>query len=569
MPLNATQQFIGSLQWAATDGIPWQLSLNGTACGSVCGKLSATKTMSDYVLVYTAPSALPASKTVSLVASSAADPSKTASATIRLTNGTVKLIPTKLALGFRCSTYHGRRKCFPDTQTATLTNTGASPLTISSITIGGADPAAFSQTNTCASPLGAGQSCDLNVSQRGSGSAVISIADSSLDSPQQLTVTSHPPGAAVSASVRNALAMQTTLATPAPTGSHVVGTRVASLGDGEYRDPYLSNGSTRELMVRFWYPAASTGACTPAEYTSAEVWSYLGTLLGVALPQVATHSCLDASVATGVHPVVVLTHGFTGTFTDYTYLAEDLASRGYVVASVNHTYEATATELSDGRLEKSVYGSYLGHYTRYDADSVAEAVNVRLRDLRSVLDKLTTLNQEPNGPFLGRLDLSRLALAGHSLGGLTTMHALALEPRFKVGIVLDGAVTPMAMPAIRQPVLTLLAGDGYSDPEECRMWTALQTAPLAVRLPGVEHIALSDAVWLAGTAVNTGPHDSGWVVSDTRRGVAAFLDAAFQGASTEQITGELKRSIPDALVTSGARPGCESGGASERGMPGS
>ena len=49
----------------------------------------------------------------------------------------------------------------------------------------------------------------------------------------------------------------------------------------------------------------------------------------------------------------------------------------------------------------------------------------------------------------------------------------------------------------------------------------------------IEHIALSDAVWLAGTAVSTGSHDPGWVVSDTRRGIAAFLDAAFQGASTE------------------------------------
>jgi len=376
-----------------------------------------------------------------------------------------------------------------------------------------------------------------------------------VDSPQQLPLTGYTTGAAVSAAVRKALAMQTDLATPAPTGSHVVGTRVVSLSDANYLDPYSSNGSARELMVRFWYPAASSGTCTPAEYTSPEVWSYVGELLGVTLPRVSTHSCQNAEVSKGVHPVVVLTHGFTGTFTDYTYLAEDLASRGYVVVSVNHTYEATATELSDGRLEKSVYGSYLNRYTKYDVDSVAQALTVRLQDLRFVLEQLTALNRAPGGPFLGRLDVTQLALVGHSLGGLTTLQALALEPRFKAGIVLDGAVTPRPMRAIRQPVLTLSAGDSHADPEECRMWAAPQTALLAVRLPGVEHIALSDAAWLAGTAVATGHDAPDSVVSGVRRSVAAFLDATFQGAGTAQVTSKIKRSFPGAFVGS-AKPGC-------------
>jgi predicted dienelactone hydrolase len=566
MPLHATQQFTGSLQWAPTDaivsqdGIAWQLNLNGTTCGSACGHLSVGQTLSGDSGTYTAPSVMPSSATVSLVGSAIADPTKPGSATIQLTTGTVKLVPSNLRL-YSHYFYYGhdhKRKCSDGKQTATLTNTGASPLIVSGITIGGANPAAFSQKNTCLSSLSAGQSCDITVTHNclNSATAAISIADSSVDSPQQLTLTGNAPTAAVSASVRKALATQDAVATPTPTGRQLVGTRVASLADANYLDPYLPNGSARELMVRFWYPAALTRLCMRAPYTSPAVWSYFGTLLGVALPQVSTHSCLDASVAAGAHPVVVLTHGFTGTFTDYTYLAEDLASRGYVVASVNHTYEATATELSDGRLEKSIYGSYLSRYTRYDADSVAQAVNVRLRDLQFLLDQLTVLNQAPDGPFKGRLDLTRLALGGHSLGGLTALHALALDPRFKAGFVLDGAVTLRPMPAIRQPVLALFAGDGRADPDECRMWTAVRTPLLAFSLPGVEHIALSDAVWLAGTAVTTGDDAPARVVFDVRQSVAAFLDATFQGASTEQLTGEIKRSMRAARVASGATPGC-------------
>src|SRR5262249_4668064 len=156
---------------------------------------------------------------------------------------------------------------------------------------------------------------------------------------------------------RQALSVQSVVSTPAPTGSHAVGTRVLSLSDPQYADPYLANGSARELMVRFWYPAAARTDCARADYASPQVWDYFSGLLEGALPHVPTHSCLDALVDAGEHSIVVLTHGFTGTYTDYTFLAEDLASRGYIVVSVNHTLEATATELAGGRLEKSVYGS--------------------------------------------------------------------------------------------------------------------------------------------------------------------------------------------------------------------
>ncbi len=78
--------------------------------------------------------------------------------------------------------------------------------------------------------------------------------------------------------------------------------------------------------------------------------------MAVSLPEVRTNSCLDAPIAEGAHPVILFSHGYTGAFTDYTFIFEDLASRGYVVASVDHTYEATAVEFPDGRFVKSVFG---------------------------------------------------------------------------------------------------------------------------------------------------------------------------------------------------------------------
>src|SRR5262249_41745061 len=142
-------------------------------------------------------------------------------------------------------------------------------------------------------------------------------------------------------------------------GPNMVGTTVIYLVDSSRRDPYTANSTKRELSVRFWYPASPDLGCHPAEYTSPRVWSHFSDLAGIPLPSVSTNSCREAPVADGGHPIVMFSHGYTGTFTDYTFLFEDLASRGYVVASVNHTYEATAVEFPDGRFIESIPGSHL------------------------------------------------------------------------------------------------------------------------------------------------------------------------------------------------------------------
>ena len=150
----------------------------------------------------------------------------------------------------------------------------------------------------------------------------------------------------------------------------------------------------RELAVRLWYPvsAHSNQPCNPADYASSKVWEYFAQLLGVPTFSVATNSCQDAVVAEGVHPVVVFTPGLTATFTDYTFLMEDLASRGYIVAAVNHTYEATAVEFSDGRLARSVVGSHLGGTVPRSPREARFAVDARLKDVKFVLGQIARLN---------------------------------------------------------------------------------------------------------------------------------------------------------------------------------
>jgi hypothetical protein len=74
--------------------------------------------------------------------------------------------------------------------TVTLTNKGTNALTINSITLGGADPGDFGESNTCGSSVGAGQSCTITVTFTpavlGPLSASVLISDTDPASPQTI-----------------------------------------------------------------------------------------------------------------------------------------------------------------------------------------------------------------------------------------------------------------------------------------------------------------------------------------------------------------------------------------------
>ncbi|HEV2176230.1 MAG TPA: choice-of-anchor D domain-containing protein [Terriglobia bacterium] len=72
----------------------------------------------------------------------------------------------------------------------TLTNKGTGPLTINSISLTGADPGDFGESNTCGSSVGAGASCTITLTftptTTGMRSAAVTISDSDLTSPQTI-----------------------------------------------------------------------------------------------------------------------------------------------------------------------------------------------------------------------------------------------------------------------------------------------------------------------------------------------------------------------------------------------
>ena len=119
-----------------------------------------------------------------------------------------------------------------------------------------------------------------------------------------------------------------------------------------------------------------------------------------------------SSEASPAKPIIVFSHGLGSVRTDMRYLAEHLASHGYVVAALEHP------------------GSNETHIKRVltlQAPLLAgeEFLN-RPKDISFVLDQLKTLNQT-EGSLQGKLASDRVMVVGYSLGGATALSIAGAE----------------------------------------------------------------------------------------------------------------------------------------------
>ena len=240
---------------------------------------------------------------------------------------------------------------------------------------------------------------------------------------------------------------------PEPTGPCPVGTTSLYLKDVSRPDPWAVGVSARELMVSLWYPAISPDGQRAQYMTPAESELQLTSrgITGVpkdALSTVRTNGVSDATPAGREHalPLVVLSPGFTNPRSTLTGLAEDLASHGYAVAGIDHTYESYATAFPDGRVTTGLARAV----PRRGPGFWAKVVAGRAADVCFVLDELT--GARPPWPGAALIDPSRVAMVGHSIGGASAIRAMLTDARIRAGIDMDGTI-PTAIP-----------GDGLSRP---------------------------------------------------------------------------------------------------------
>jgi dienelactone hydrolase len=270
-------------------------------------------------------------------------------------------------------------------------------------------------------------------------------------------------GMGASADAGDALAAQgRTPSLPEPTGPCPVGTTSLWLTDISRPDPWVAEVRARELMVSLWYPVTASDG-PRAQYMTAEESELQLTSRGITgvppdtLSTTWTNAAVDATPAGRQRelPLVVLSPGFTNSRGTLTALAEDLASHGYVVAGIDHTYESYATAFPDGRVT-----ACLAHAAPR-RDRKEKVVAGRAADVSFVLGELT--GAHPAWPGAGLIDSSRIAMAGHSIGGAAAISAMLADSRIRAGIDMDGATcAPIPDDGLSRPFLFLGKQSNYT-----------------------------------------------------------------------------------------------------------
>lgn len=250
---------------------------------------------------------------------------------------------------------------------------------------------------------------------------------------------------------------------PAPTGPHPVGRTSYDWTDPDRAERYSADPSDRRrLVVWIWYPAELEGD-DPAPYVP-PAWTPSAAFIGVDLAGLLAHSVEDAPLAEAParFPVLVLSpRGFPPLL--LAALAEELASHGYVVVGVNHTYESAVTVFEDGRvvpMNPAAVAGALGPQTG-SPDAVfqarAEVCVNKTADVAFVADQIAGLEADASGRFGGRLDLDRLGALGHSFGGNAALEWCRADARCRAAVNLDGAIwTDLGKVGLDRPALQVL-----------------------------------------------------------------------------------------------------------------
>ena len=159
-----------------------------------------------------------------------------------------------------------------------------------------------------------------------------------------------------------------------------------------------------------------------------------------------TNSRLDAPVAASgaPFPVILFNHGWHGRRTNDTFLTEELASRGYVVASIDHTYNASLVAFPERTgglcipmlLRTSTFLNWR-HSGTTESDLGQRIVEASRRPALCIESDRVD-EQGCRYAWFGRINANQAGAIGHSFVGAAATEVCAQDPRVHAAVNLDG-----------------------------------------------------------------------------------------------------------------------------------
>lgn len=243
---------------------------------------------------------------------------------------------------------------------------------------------------------------------------------------------------------------------------------VTSMLTGSMKD------APRALEVRVWYPAEARATGAPMHYEHvmripkkpALALSSSGFAIGNAHP-----------LSGQKFPLVVMSHGYGGWNTQFSNLAEHIASRGYVVASIEHA-DMPADSIT----------SFLVSFSNVLLD--------RTLDQRGVIDRLVAMARKGEGGFASAIDPEKIGLIGYSMGGYGALgsagasYAYTKDPLSKLPAKARALLDSANQTSV--PITALVLFSPWGGQPDNRAWDAASLAK--VKVPTLIFVGSEDDV---------------------------------------------------------------------------
>ena len=262
------------------------------------------------------------------------------------------------------------------------------------------------------------------------------------------------------------------------TGEYQIKTELKHFTDESRIETYDKKGGARTLAVEFWYPENAGGR----------------------------------------FPLVVFSHGSFGTRTSNETLFRELASHGYIVCSIDHTYQCLYSTDKDGNA-LLMDGGYADEIRRENArenkqNSLAlygKWMGTRTADINFVIDTTVTKAKEDSlDGFYRLIDTEKIGVMGHSLGGSAALGVgrmrndigavIALESPFLCDILdVENDTFVFKSTEYPVPVLNIYSDSSWTHlyewpqyAENARLLSGSNKNAYNQHIAGVGHLSLTD-----------------------------------------------------------------------------
>ena len=348
----------------------------------------------------------------------------------------------------------------------------------------------------------------------------------------------------------------------------MTGTKCIDLTDRSRKEKLSSNrDDLRRLKVRFYYPGKDDPDKAPAKMLRENVLKGLEINdLDFSFYHQRVKVYEDLEIADGCFPLILFSHGYGACAEQNSDLFSQLADKGFIIASIDHTYEAADVVFEDGtvidfdtslmeKMHKTCLTSHLDdfimyrlkhspkralryfdrHQRRYDS-FMMERLEEWVKDDLFVLSQMHEMAQDRGSLLYQKIDFSKgVGAMGHSFGGAAAYHHCVYADEISCGVNMDGSLYGDYGDRINhKPFMQIVANDDINTVARAFLY---HDKPLHyLSFADMAHLGFTDLKFVTHNKDYVGTSDPIKTMDTLNSSIVAFFERYLKKGDTENST---------------------------------